>query len=508
MAASNLEKVVHIELNCKNRRGYIQAKLTWNALVRNRYSSVFAFNHDGTQKDIQEVELQERFKKSYRYCSNSDEYAERKIKNLNSYFNLISKKNDPKLISELFSRYVTDRIHEIQSTSASTPAAEELASLFTQLDHLKIKNILSKKNFQILFDKLTKSRSKFEQETNKRKKTCSPIDLSQSEGLGPVLDQGISGLCYAYAASDMLSQRLKKRVSPIHVAYTFINEFYEVPDSKESIFYRFKRYYKNFFNERIPAKPKKNQFKIDEETGVVKGGKPYFALENMNKYGVCISPENKQNSKSVTIRDIVKASDSERSFNLNSSLEEAEDNFSVQSEIKSLLSDSDNSCDHLIGEKDKLTHSNLNSILQATSPMSIVSQWIQDHCSNTTPLQKMNLGYLGFQDNRPNSSPPAFMSKINQSLEKGDIVGISYFALALVDPTNITEGAHSSTIVGRKFDEGTGSCNYIIRNTHGDDCTNPFGMNFGHYSYECKEGHISVPEAKLKQILRSVTYFN
>ena len=60
---------------------------------------------------------------------------------------------------------------------------------------------------------------------------------------------------------------------------------------------------------------------------------------------------------------------------------------------------------------------------------------------------------------------------------------------------------HMSSIVARRFDEGSGSCQYLIRNSWGSSCG-------GYYSekYECKNGHVWVPQKHLTRMVQSITY--
>lgn len=82
---------------------------------------------------------------------------------------------------------------------------------------------------------------------------------------------------------------------------------------------------------------------------------------------------------------------------------------------------------------------------------------------------------------------------IDDQLDKGNILGISYNAGML---ESSEKGGffnnHASSIVGRRFNEETMSCEYLLRNSWGKSCSN--------YSedYECKNGHVWINEEAFK----------
>jgi hypothetical protein len=82
---------------------------------------------------------------------------------------------------------------------------------------------------------------------------------------------------------------------------------------------------------------------------------------------------------------------------------------------------------------------------------------------------------------------------INKQLDKGNIVAMNYDSSLLTDYTvKDALAAHSSTIVGRRFNEETMSCEYLLRNSWGQGCE---GYN---KDYKCKNGHVWIPEDFLK----------
>jgi hypothetical protein len=122
------------------------------------------------------------------------------------------------------------------------------------------------------------------------------------------------------------------------------------------------------------------------------------------------------------------------------------------------------------------------------------------------------------------SSTDAAISKVNEQLDGGAIVAIEYMpgslpfkwkyewwtkplaAIGLLKVWGGTERpepgdpnvGHSSTIVGRRFNVKSNSCEYRVRNTWGSSCD---------ILAHCDNGDIWVAEKDLKRALFSLTYF-
>jgi len=82
---------------------------------------------------------------------------------------------------------------------------------------------------------------------------------------------------------------------------------------------------------------------------------------------------------------------------------------------------------------------------------------------------------------------------IDEQLTKGNILGLHYKAQMLYNfKGNAMVGNHASSIVGRRFNPKTMSCEYLLRNSWGKSC----GMYDEHY--ECKDGHVWIAEDYFK----------
>lgn len=94
-------------------------------------------------------------------------------------------------------------------------------------------------------------------------------------------------------------------------------------------------------------------------------------------------------------------------------------------------------------------------------------------------------------------------STIDDQLSKGNILGMHYTAEFLYNyKESATFANHASSIVGRRFNSKTGSCEYLLRNSWGKDC--------GSYdkNYECTDGHVWIAEDffKYKGAIGEVIY--
>jgi hypothetical protein len=101
----------------------------------------------------------------------------------------------------------------------------------------------------------------------------------------------------------------------------------------------------------------------------------------------------------------------------------------------------------------------------------------------------------------PWNSCASILRKVDEQLEKGSIAGIIYTGTTLTDRYLYeVSSLHASTVVGRRFNEKTKDCEYLIRNSWGDGCENYDP------SYDCDQGHIWMPERYLEQAVWSATY--
>jgi len=101
------------------------------------------------------------------------------------------------------------------------------------------------------------------------------------------------------------------------------------------------------------------------------------------------------------------------------------------------------------------------------------------------------------------------MNAINNQIDKGDLTGIGYYYNKISGESK-TEG-HGSVVVGRRINQSTGNCEYLVRNSWGKDCkleeTNEVSCHKNCTGDTCRQsGHFWVSENKLSEALIDVTY--
>ena len=100
---------------------------------------------------------------------------------------------------------------------------------------------------------------------------------------------------------------------------------------------------------------------------------------------------------------------------------------------------------------------------------------------------------------------PRIFSRISEQLETGRLVGLDYDSRILNNSSNhgikISE-LHTSSLVGRRWSTSNNTCEYLIRNSYGNDCANS-GYD---PSYECESGNLWLGESEIYKNMTSIVY--
>lgn len=103
------------------------------------------------------------------------------------------------------------------------------------------------------------------------------------------------------------------------------------------------------------------------------------------------------------------------------------------------------------------------------------------------------------------------MTKIDSLLTSGEVVGVAYDYSAMNEKADKTSG-HASLVVGRRQNSESGECEYLVRNSWGKDCTQNEGPGLTCHKNcdangECRySGHFWVSQARLKKSMLGITY--
>ncbi len=95
-------------------------------------------------------------------------------------------------------------------------------------------------------------------------------------------------------------------------------------------------------------------------------------------------------------------------------------------------------------------------------------------------------------------------NRLNEQLNLGRVVGLDYDSRVLVNlqnPKLSLSELHTSTIVGRRWKAQTQSCQYLVRNSYGSDCTTRYDAGI-----ECEAGHLWLDESKIYPNMTSIVY--
>ncbi len=100
------------------------------------------------------------------------------------------------------------------------------------------------------------------------------------------------------------------------------------------------------------------------------------------------------------------------------------------------------------------------------------------------------------------------MFKLNQQLDRGNIVALAYYGSILQSPTQELDpkSMHMSSIVGRQWRSDTHQCEYLIRNSWGSGCY--YKDNPKLRKDACEKGNIWMPEALIRKSMTAISYFD
>lgn len=283
---------------------------------------------------------------------------------------------------------------------------------------------------------------------------CANRDLRSASHFGTPRNQGATGWCFAYAAADLYSHALKKRVSPIDIALN---------------------YYRDNTGYGVDKVPMLTEWR---------GGRQDWVYSSVTKWGIC--PDNKISAyKDGSARDL---RDIERLIS-----------------HMSLITGPNRRHEITL-----LTNKNFR-LLNKIFPMSTAGQ-LRDAILNLDrrelPLiamadqicgdERVDVSHLKrYGDAYPFSRPPS--RTINAELSMGNPVAISYNTISLRDPTKSGPLNHISTIIASR--RRGQSCEYLLRNSWG-----AFNPKTHHPSLAAngEDGYVWLPEKMINVMARGI----
>ncbi|TNF30593.1 MAG: hypothetical protein EP319_04610 [Deltaproteobacteria bacterium] len=279
------------------------------------------------------------------------------------------------------------------------------------------------------------------------KEKCSPVDLRKK--FPKIRNQGNQGWCFAYSMADLAGFYLGKNVSAVDVALNHFNE--------------------ERAQELLPI----NKSLVDEN-----GGWPVWAGNRSLNKGFC--------SEDVLSKKLSYTNSDEHTDKLYRLLKQIEaevtniqnDNISTEEEL--FL----RSCLAAIGPTFKelfpgIDQNTIAGIIRGADPNSVTLELINKTCKGKRDTITDGSFYkYDFRSYTPNTRTHRIAGFVDLALSKGDPVEFTHDPdIWAVTPLEVDEYAkrpkkkelHSSAIVGQVWSEENQSCNFIIRNSWGEN---------------------------------------
>lgn len=300
---------------------------------------------------------------------------------------------------------------------------------------------------------------------------CSPLDLRNSN-LAEVRNQKQMAWCYAFTGSDMLADTFDtpERISAADVAIGY-------NQTKLGLTVR-------WFNLNVINRSKPNIAVLAHQTGFNK-----VSLDRAMKEGWC--PERVFPSESWTKVTRTQNGWSESQVNLDTAmieigaLHDARKNVSV-SNLPYYYKFKNVNAEQFV------------SMLQTKNIASFYASLRETVCKDDRqPFNTRFKTKMVFKNSK-------IFKRVSEQLEIGRLVGLDYDSRLLQDSSNrgvkLAE-LHTSSIVGRRWNNQKNSCEFLIRNSHGDKCGDKYDP-----SYECDAGNVWIPESKIYPNTISIVY--
>lgn len=349
--------------------------------------------------------------------------------------------NKPKLKGELLTDF-EDRVKEVLEIDPK---------LSTVLDPLVFSD--SEKE---------KIQNEYEAAVSSEKESCTSVDLSRR--LGPVRNQTDKGWCYAFAAAELVGYRLgpdtanfTRRVSAADIAIRY---------NEEST-----SWFSKFFGSTDPGLKEGGWMGEALKTAIAKGG---FCLEKNAP-----SEEFAFGRLDETIRDIRDILSQPRP----SKEEYCFTYLRVQDMFPGVDLDTYSDILSAVGKDNWEYFRQLN----------------EKNCAGKRHTYDIDADSV-VDLNQKNSKVDTMLDALDYQLGKKNIASIG-FDTKMILPNG--DGLHAVTVVGRKYDEKTKSCQYLLRNSWGNGCPSQVKQ------YLCSKehsGHLWVSREQLEENTVHLTY--
>lgn len=454
--------------------------------------AAFATKFDGCKKN------QEWLKTQFEYLKSVSEVREVSIRKLEGLLSVGGSTNCPaEVVNALKAKaeefkvaglvnhvsFMKQEIKEISKFRDPSPEIADIARVREELKKLGHKNIPSDMSAA---DK-TLYISKGKTSSAKKQKSCTNKD-NRKPPLATVKDgkvvknnmrnQDSIGWCYAYSAADMLSHKMGQEFSAIDVANAY-------NDTRSVYFWE-------------------NEKKESE----LEGGYITKAANSAKKRGVCLE-------KNLPSCDFKFADNSSNYIKQLRAVEGLYDTYykdttedgMIWGRNKKIGGDLDRAISSFTTGVCRPSYPGIAPLFPEVSMDEFVDVLGKSCSANDCVDRLVDMSCkprvkipenLNFKDE--DSSVDSMLARLDKELNQGDIAGILYSSKTLYDRYDYKGANHASTIVARRFNTKTNSCEYMIRNSWGSSC------GYSDPRIECTEGNLWMPEEYLRRTVYGVTY--
>lgn len=321
---------------------------------------------------------------------------------------------------------------------------------------------------------------------NNTRSQCSNIDR-RSE-MPPVRNQDSTGWCYAFAAADLVSHRTGRNISAFDIAVRYNQHI------NEQVFNHAIRSLNEDSNYGIsPLRLDIDAERFNQQVSLLElimernGGFSAIAVEQRIPQGFCLESDMPSDNYAFTRIGNVLSQFSR----LHQQSLQRQDNRNAMEMAQAFCLENRNSMSVFPGT----LVSDIAEAIEAMTVPQFFQELVDRQCQNRIPFNEVPTSMSASSSRY--SSP--LVDELNRVMDSGQIVQIDY-DVGLIERAGRQE-AHASSIVARRWNEETLSCDYLIRNSWGEGC--------GLYKpqYQCEAGHVWVPRGDLQQELSKITYF-
>lgn len=307
--------------------------------------------------------------------------------------------------------------------------------------------------------------------------SCSPIDLRSQ--MGPIQNQHQTSWCYAYAASDLASFKLGKRISPVDMGFQgqrLADEFDEKYRGAE------------FIADKKFNKKTRNYTKTD-------GGVEAEVLSYAQIRGFCSADkinDNDLESNKDLDKAILNIYDLTASVSKNPN-ETTKKDCAKAAQVKKIFPGLQISDLEAATKKGSLNNVGEDIADRACRPRIRPSPPFSVK-ETETDYDDAAGTFKNFNDQQ--------MKGLNDVLSKKQPLNVSVHMEKFMNLKDYPPGQHANhamTIVGRRVNPKNGKCEYIVRNSWGPECSRK-------YKVKCEDGNLFIPADELQNATYRSTY--